>query len=148
MENKPAHSDPAAAFREKFQRETGESALMLSPAEWLRAREGDRGVSGLLILTDRSLHFREMGADSWLVELVRAHQAERTDDRHEMSIPLHDITGLSEIRPGLLERLFGQGGQCLLVTTTGGGESFRLASLRDFLPALERQTKNATPPRS
>jgi hypothetical protein len=134
-------------FWDAFEKETGEKVEARSLGEWYET-EGDIGLWGLLILTDKSFRFRHMPSDNWMTSLFK--RGDKNDKREPVNLRVarEDIVSLNVPKRGFFAKLIEPAFPRFSIVARGaGGEtrhSFSVDPGSGLLAALERALERAT----
>ena len=147
-------ADEAAEFWSAFEKETGEKVLARSMGEWFKGGGADRGLWGLLILTDKSFRFKYMPSENWILSLFkRASKSKSSDKQLDIVVARSDIASIVAPRRDFFAKLFGPAFPRFSVTVRsparpeGGEETYSfsvdpssgiVAALQKVGTALER----------
>jgi hypothetical protein len=134
-------NDEAERFWTQFEAETGEKVEAKSIGTWYEGPE-DRGIWGLLVITDRSFRFKYVPSDNWLASLIKPRGAlsgPRKDA--DIAVSKADLLSLEEPRRGFMARLFGPVFPRFTLAWSEEGkerqESFSVDPAGDFLARLK-----------
>jgi hypothetical protein len=103
-----SESDEAAKFWRDFEVETGEKVETRTIGTYYEAEGDDRGLWGLLVLTDASFRFKHLPSENWITALFKSHRNPSSPARAiDIVVPRADILSFKEPKRGLMARLFG-----------------------------------------
>ncbi len=101
-------SDEAEEFWSAFESETGEKVEARCMGEYFKGGGTERGMWGLLILTDRSFRFKYMPSENWILSLFkRPDKSSLQKKAFEIVIPRGDIVDVVAPKRDFLSRIFG-----------------------------------------
>jgi hypothetical protein len=141
-------ADEAAEFWATFERETGEKVQARSIGE-LYEGGSDPGTWGLLVLTDKSLHFKFMPSDNWISSLFRGVSRKSGDKKlpDNLVVPRDCLIAVERPKRGLFGMLFGPAfPRFRLVCRAEGGEAsyfFSADPSTGIIDALEKAVPSA-----
>ena len=99
--------EDAAKFWSDFEAETGERVAAKAIGTYFPPGGDERGLWGLLILTDASFRFKHFPNDNLIFGLFRPRGKAPRDEAVDLALPLGGIIALREERRGFLARLLG-----------------------------------------
>jgi hypothetical protein len=142
MRETGVESARAEDFWTTFEAETGEKVVAKTMGQCFTA-PGDRGDWGLLVLTERSLRFRKVPSENWLLSLVKASSPPPSRGAAEdIVIPLPAMRKVIRPKRSLMDRLFGTPFSTFTVEYLGGDTSIQIRFSVDpkdsILTLLER----------
>ncbi|MDP3176867.1 MAG: hypothetical protein Q8M76_03115 [Spirochaetaceae bacterium] len=109
--------DQAAEFWSAFEAETGEKVEARGMGQWFESEQDDRGLWGIMILTDRSFRFKYMPSESWIQTVFRSSGRESQGSKpFDIVIPRGDLVSVNSPKRGFLSRVFGQAYEILNLT--------------------------------
>jgi hypothetical protein len=127
-------ADEAREFWDAFEKETGEKVEARSLGEWFE-RDGDRGLWGLLILTDKAFRFKHMPSDNWVSSLFRRADKAPKREPVEIRIAREDLVSMLAPKGGFFAKLIGPAFPRF--TVTGRGEEGEKSYLFSVDPASD-----------
>ncbi|HOX31358.1 MAG TPA: hypothetical protein PLB91_03460 [Spirochaetales bacterium] len=131
-------NDEAAKFWSDFEAETGEKVQARAIGTYFEPGD-ERGVWGLLILTDASFRFKHLPSENWISALFKSHRNAPSPSRAiDIVVPRAEISSLDEPRRGPLARLFGPVFPRFTLAWEGGArrETFAADPSSDLLRGL------------
>jgi hypothetical protein len=135
-------ADDAAEFWNKFENETGEKVEARSMGEWFRRGGAERGLWGLLILTDKSFRFKYMPSENWIMSLFkRATKTADSEKPVDIVVPRSEIAEVLAPKRDFLARIFGPAFPRFSLVTRGAEEnvySFSVDPSSGIVAALEK----------
>jgi len=109
--------DQAAEFWSAFEAETGEKVEARGMGQWFESDRDDRGLWGLMIMTDRSFRFKYMPSESWIQTMFRGAGRESQGSKpFDIVIPRDDLASVKWPKKSFLSRVFGQAYEILNLT--------------------------------
>lgn len=101
-------TDDAAKFWSDFEASTGEKVEAKTIGTYYERNGDQRGLWGLLMLTDASFRFKHFPSENWIASLFRANRASSAPAREvEIVVPRRDLVALRVPKRGFLARVFG-----------------------------------------
>jgi hypothetical protein len=145
-------NDDAAKFWNDFEAETGEKVEARTIGTYYEPEGDDRGLWGLLVLTDSSFRFKHLPSDNWIVSLLKSNRTAKPAERAmEIVVPRASIVSVEEPVRGFLGKLFGSAfPRFTLSWKEGGGERravFAADPASDFLRRLRELPRREAAPK-
>lgn len=140
-------AESADDFKKRFEQEHDERIELVIVASHVvsshpaaAAGTASSGSSGVLLLTDKAVHFIPMQSYHWLDSMLRQGGAQSGTDI-SLRIEIADIVSVSRDKRGFWDTLFGASNASFTVLTgQGASERFATPMPEDFIARLQSKT--------
>ncbi|HET7839304.1 MAG TPA: hypothetical protein VFL04_06060 [Rectinemataceae bacterium] len=130
----------AERFWSEFERETGEKVVARAVGSWYEDGSDERGVWGLVVLTDASFRFKYLPSENWFASLFRAARREPARAVADITVPRESLVAMKEPHRTLASRLFGSAFPRFTLSWREGellrSEAFAVDPSTELLPRL------------
>jgi hypothetical protein len=99
--------DDGAKFWERFEAETGERVAAKTIGTFYERGGDERGLWGLLVVTDASFRFKHFPSDNMVLGLFKVKGRSEPEAPVDIAVPLSSVSALKEEERGFWKRIFG-----------------------------------------